>query len=44
MNVFQTLAVMLLTYVQKPSLSDCEVVSAVLHSKQEFLKDDDSEV
>ena len=40
----QTLTTMLMTYVQRPSLSDCLVVSKALHRKFKFLGDESSEV
>lgn len=40
----QTLTVMLMSYEQKPSLSDCEVVSKAVYSEYTFLEDDDSVV
>ena len=36
--IVQTLAVMLMSYVQKPSLGDCEIVSEALHMKYTFLQ------
>lgn len=42
--IVQTLATMLMTYVQRPSLSDCLVVSKALHGKFKFLGDESSEV
>lgn len=40
----KTLATMLMTYIQRPSLSNCLVVSKALHKKFTFLGDEDSEV
>ena len=33
-----------MSYVQKPSLGDCNIVSKALHSRYTFLRNDDSEV
>ena len=40
----QTLATMLMSYVKRPSLSDCLVISKALHRKFNFLGDEGSEV
>ena len=40
----QTLATMLMSYVQRPSLKDSLVVSKALHAKFKFLGDESSEV
>ena len=40
----QTLATMLMSYVQRPSLKDCLVVAKALHAKFKFLGDESSEV
>ena len=40
----QTLATMLMTFVPKPSLRHCQVVSQSLHGKFSFLGDESSEV
>ena len=40
----QTLATMLMSYVQRPSLKDCLVVAKALHAKFTFLGDESSEV
>ena len=38
--VVQTLATMLMTYVQKPSLNDCGIIAKSLLHEYPFLKDD----
>lgn len=38
-GVVQTLATMLMTHVQRPSLSDCNLVTKSLVDKYTFLKD-----
>lgn len=40
----QTLTTVMMTYVQRPSLNDCQVVSAALHKKFKFLGGESSEV
>ena len=40
----QTLAKMLMSYVQRPTLRDCLVVSKAVHEKFKFLGDESSEV
>ena len=42
--VVQTLTTVMMTHVQKPSLNDCQVVSAALHKKFKFLGGESSEV
>lgn len=42
--IVQTLATMLMSYVQRPSLKQCLVVSRALHGKFGFLGDASSEV
>ena len=39
----QTLATMLMTYNQKPSLNDCGKVAKALVTKFKFLKDDEGD-
>ncbi len=41
--VVQTLATMLMTYVQKPSLEHCDIVACTLVDKYPFLKDDEGD-
>lgn len=41
--VVQTMATMLMTYIQKPSLSECSIVAKSLIKKYEFLKDDEGD-
>lgn len=41
--VVQTLATMLMTYMQKPSMKHCGIVAKVLIAKFPFLKDDDGD-
>ena len=39
----QTLATVLMTHVQRPSLKDCGLVAKALVDKREFLKDDEGD-
>ena len=39
----QTLATMLMTYVQRPSLQQCGIVAKALIGKYEFLRDDEGD-
>ena len=41
--VVQTLATMLMTHVQRPSLHQCGVVAKAFVEKYEFLKDDEGD-
>ena len=41
--VVQTLAMLLMTYVQRPSLSQCQIVAKALVDKCPFLKDDEGD-
>ena len=41
--VVQTMATMLMTYIQKPSLHYCGVVARALTEKYDFLKDDEGD-
>lgn len=42
--MIQTLATVMMTHVQKPSLADCQVVSMAVHKKFKFLGGESSEV
>ena len=41
--IVQTLATVLMTHVQRPSLKDCGLAAKALVEKCEFLKDDESD-